>query len=452
MQRSEPVFFLDVVRARGTEDQEVEDVSLRVTSIEYQDSEKKADLLKVVLDNRDLAMFDHPIFEKGTELVVSWGYAGTVSPPRSCIVQKVSGSLSVSIEALDKGVLMHKATLTRTFENQKRSDVVRSIAAEHGYEGDNLHVEDTEVSVPSLVQAAQTDAQFLKKLADEEGFEFFVDFDGLHWHRRRTDQAPLRVLQYYLPPEVGDITGFNVENDVSAKPGAVTAKGRDPLAKKDIVETADHTTVARTTTGANPEVLPARVGETTLAARTEKVDPVTGATTVSYAFPPKTTPDGGASGEVRPTTATTAADAKRQASAVFTRTQQSAIKLSIDMVGDPNIVAKSVVEVRGLGQRLSGNYYVNEATHTIDSGGYKLKLKLSRDGTNKAGGKTVPGDKAKTNKKEGPEPVRQGETVLLEKVEKVDPTTGETTIAFKDTRGREAAPPPAPPTPDKAAP
>jgi phage protein D len=48
-------------------------------------------------------------------------------------------------------------------------------------------------------------------------------------------------------------------------------------------------------------------------------------------------------------------------------------------VGDPTIVANTVVEFDGLGPDFSGNYRVTQATHTIDSSGYRTNFKVRKE-------------------------------------------------------------------------
>lgn len=355
MDRSEPVYYVQVQPEGSSEAQRI-DLSSRVVAFTFEDSEKKADLLKLTVDNQDLSNFDDPVWRNGNKLIVAWGYFGNMAPPRECIIQKVTGALMLTVEAQAKSVLMNKVTKNRVFDAMTRSDVVKEIAKENGYEGPTADVEETDVTYPQITQARLTDAQFIKRLADLEGFEFFVDFDGFHWHRRRVGQAPLRVLQWYMPPAVGDIISFNVENDVFAKPGAAVAKGRDPVKKQDIEGKGSAATTERDTTAPAPEI----------------IDPKTGELTVGKNV---------ASEATAPTTETSPQAAKREADGVYRRAQQTTVDLTIEMVGDPQIVAKSVVDVRGIGKRLSGLYYVKQANHKLDGNGYTLSLKCSTDGT-----------------------------------------------------------------------
>lgn len=62
------------------------------------------------------------------------------------------------------------------------------------------------------------------------------------------------------------------------------------------------------------------------------------------------------------------------------RTQQTTVKMKMTVVGDPTLLAKTVVEVRGIGHRLSGPYYVSTVVH---KGGpsYDCDLTMRSDGT-----------------------------------------------------------------------
>jgi phage protein D len=49
-------------------------------------------------------------------------------------------------------------------------------------------------------------------------------------------------------------------------------------------------------------------------------------------------------------------------------------------IGNPKLKARSVIELRGLGERFSGTYYVTSVTHTIDAGGYRTDFEVKRNG------------------------------------------------------------------------
>jgi phage protein D len=380
------------------------DLSHKVLSFVFEDSEKKADKLVLTVDNWDLTNFDHPVWKKGNLREVSWGYPGEMAPARECVIQKVTGFQQLSVEAHAKSVLMNKLAKCRTFENKKRSDVAREVAEENGYGAQLQDIEDSGEVLPIITQARMTDAQFLRQLATREGFEFYVDFDGLHFHQRRLGQRPVWVFRWYTAPEVGEVIAINIENDVTAKPGAVRVRGRDPLTRRDIDERGSNATTTRDS----------------LAPVIEIVDPETSSTRLERR---------NVSEEVRPSPESSPGTARREADARYRRAQQTTVELTATVLGDPNVLAKTVVEFQGISQRLSGKYFVKEAKHKIDSSGYTVELKCLRDGTSEVGGAPSAGRPNHGS-------AADADPSALRPVEVVDPETGATRIEYRDVRGR----------------
>ena len=400
--RTAPGFFVRVEPEGGAAERV--DLSDRVLSFVFEDSERKADRLVLTVDNWDLSNFDDPVWQKGNVLEVSWGYPGDMAPARACVIQKVTGFQQLSIEAHARSVLMNKVARCRTFERMKRSEVARQIAQEHGYGPALQDIEDTGEVLPVITQARMTDAQLLRRLAQREGFELYVDFDGFHFHQRRLDQRPVRVLRWYTAPEIGEMFSIRIENDVTAKAGAIRVRGRDPLTRRDLDERAANDTTARDT----------------LAPVIVLVDPETGA---------KHRVRRNTSEEIRTTPEATAVSARREAEGRYRRTQQTTVELTATVLGDPGLLAKTVFELEGVGQRLSGAYYVKEARHKIDGTGYTVELKALRDGTSEVGGVPSAG---RLNRQRAAD----ADPDALQPINVVDPETGATRIEHRDTRGR----------------
>lgn len=404
-ERTEPVFYVKV-EPEGAASERV-DLTSRVLSFVFEDAERKADILRLTVDNWDLSNFDDPIWKKGNILEVSWGFPGHMAPARQCVIQKVTGFQTLTIEALSKAILMHKVAKCRVFENKKRSDVAALIAQENGYSGSAVDIEDSGETLTAITQARQTDAQFIKRLAEKEGFEFYIDFDGFHFHKRRLGQRPVRELHWYTAPEVGELLSINIENDVTAKAGATTLRGRDPLTRKDV-----------TAKGSNAETQ-----RDSLATTIEVVDPETGKTHLEKR---------NASEDIRPAAHATEQGAKREADARFRRAQHTTVELSATAIGDPSLLAKTVVQISGIGQRLSGKYYVKEARHKVDSSGYTVEFKAISDGHSQSAGAASKGNPNTTSP-------RNPNDTSLEPIEHVDPETGATHIQYRDARGRGGA-------------
>lgn len=361
--RTAPGVRLTLLPAARAAQGEPVDLTGRIVSFSYEDSESKADKVALTLDNFDLSFFDRPELLGGALLEVSWGYPGNMAPPRRVTIKKLKGFATLTIEGQALSTQMNQQAKTRGWENKKRSDVVREIAAAYGYEGSSVIIEDTKESFDVINQSAETDAWFLRRLADREHFAFFVDDTGFHWHRRKQDTAPHRVFTWFADPDRGDILSIDIESDLMKRAGSVTVKGRDPLERATVEETADKDKTSRTTLGDDIEVVSREAGfDTTI---------VSGADAAM---------DRLATDAVHPTSATTPAQAKREADARFIRAERETVKLTMQVVGDPSLRAKTIVEVRGISARFSGKYHVNEVKHAISSSGYVCDLKLTRDG------------------------------------------------------------------------
>ena len=48
-------------------------------------------------------------------------------------------------------------------------------------------------------------------------------------------------------------------------------------------------------------------------------------------------------------------------------------------MGNPQLVSRIVIELKRLGAKLSGRYYVTSTTHTIDANGYRTEFEAKRD-------------------------------------------------------------------------
>jgi phage protein D len=52
------------------------------------------------------------------------------------------------------------------------------------------------------------------------------------------------------------------------------------------------------------------------------------------------------------------------------------------IIGNPKLRARMLIELRGLGRRFSGSYYVTSVTHTLDASGYRTDFEVKRNARN----------------------------------------------------------------------
>lgn len=433
----DPIFYVTIFPAQADGGGEI-DVSESIMSLTYEDDETKADKLTLQVDNFNLTNFDAPIWKTGNKVEVSWGYQGRTSPPRTCTIQKVTGAVVLSVEALGQDILMNKHSVVKTRDNKKRSDVAREIAEANGYTGDALFIDDTKEVMKHITQARMTDAQLLRDMARREGFEFYVDFDGFHFHKRKLGQQPLRTFTYYTD-KTGDIISFNVENDIYArKAGGMTAAGIDPKSKEKIEEKGDNVTNKGDTALAPTKVI--------ITGISERDGSVTG----------DLVKESGSSHTTQ-TTEPTKEAAARQIQGSYAKNQLNAVQLTMECRGDPYMLAKAIARIEGIGKTISGNYHVTHVAHKVGSG-YVMTVKAKRDGkssptnttaTGQASGKGAASDAgvaAKGAQNNATPPANQDDGKL---VTKIDPKDG--SVSYVDGRGRTQAASPTP-TVDPSAP
>lgn len=384
-QRSEPIIFVKIV-PRGTKGIRV-DLTNRVIGWTFDDNESKADKLTLTVDNWDLSSFDTRVWAKGTVIEFSFGYVGNMAPARQLVIKSVKGATKLKIEAYSKAYLMDRLARCRVFENLTVSEAVERIAGENGFGESVRDIEDTKEKIPFLTQAAISDAKFLRRMAAREGFEFYVDFDGLHFHKRRVGQRPLKSLVWYSD-NTGTLKDFNIDNDVASQPSFTRTSGRDPKKKKNFSVEVDHTKDFSPTLGASEVDAASAAGEFAF-----NIGAIAMKASSGFAVQKHLNKTGvirtrsvaqlpnNAKFTIGRTGTPTKAIAKRGAKGKGFKRRHLAIKMKAIAVGDPQILAKSVVRIEGVGKRLSGNYYVKSASHK-GGAGYVTNLKLLRDGHN----------------------------------------------------------------------
>jgi len=82
----------------------------------------------------------------------------------------------------------------------------------------------------------------------------------------------------------------------------------------------------------------------------------------------------------------TSAEAKQKATDILRRQLLEMVTASGTTVGLPDLRAGRKVEIKGLGPRYEGTYYVTQTTHTIGDAGYRTQFEARRDSADQQGG------------------------------------------------------------------
>lgn len=237
----------------------------------------------------------------------------------------------MAVRGYDKAHQMYRQVKSRTFLNQKDSDIARKIAGEYGLGGGE--VTTTSTVYDHVFQHNQSDMAFLMERAWRIGFECFVDGEKLYFRKPPADSGPAATLTWGE-----DLRSFFPSMTLAEQVDEVTVKGWDMRAKKAIV--------GKATKG---QLYPANGL------------PKTGA---QYA---SSFGDGEKIIVNQPVVSQAEANSLAQArldeiSGVFVEASGAAFRR-------PEIKAGQVVELKNLGDRFSGKYFVTGARHIFNNTG-----------------------------------------------------------------------------------
>ena len=464
MARNErPVVFVSMIR-EGKAKIRV-DMSASLLDFQYTDSDRKADKVRFTVENDDLRHMDNPLWRKGAELEVRWGYTGNVTPPRLVIVSKVTGARRLTIEGLGKESLLTKRKKLRRFRDKTRSEVAAIIAAEYDYTPDTMFIDPTKERFETITQN-RSDGELLQRLAHKEGFQYYLDFDGFHWHPRPFGQKPGKTYIWGAASTAREaVLDFNVKNDVTrSRYKVVTVKGINPTTGEVFTAVgsnsvsierkvlADH--LDNLERVSRQSIDPADIALEELTPDewfTEdlsipyNVDNITDAENVIELIDPESKETQFRAFDaaydpvdVTPTSEPTQEAAQTQARKRYVKGQQVAVKLTLTVIGDPYFSAKSVFQFTTPAKRITGKYYAKEVVHTISGGGpYQMSISAITDGEN-LHGKRSAGEK--NNKVADDASHTLGQDPALYDMQEVETINPITKVAYKywiDGNGRD---------------
>src|SRR5262245_11419035 len=261
------------------------------------------------------------------------------------------GTSILDVVAMDPTVLMNLQERVRPWPNMADSEVASAIFRDPAYAFASVVDPTTwkrQENEQTLMQRG-TDIRFLQELARRNGFECYVETNGLtgaiegHFHAPRLDVPPQGVLSVNVR-DATNVNSFSARHDMF-RPATVQATNLDVATRSDQQARVGRpalSTLGKTTAleeARQRRVLPSRTG----LART---------------------------GELQP-----------YAQALVDRSA-----LAITAEGEVNTVAyggilraKRPVLVRGAGQQFSGVYYVERVHHVLTADSYRQSFSLRRN-------------------------------------------------------------------------
>lgn len=238
----------------------------------------------------------------------------------------------LTVTALDLAHRLGKATKVRTFQKQKHSDVVSTIAREAGL---RAQVEATKITFDYLIQTT-TNYAFLDEIAFRTGFEWRIDDKALVF-KPRSSTRPVTVTYGE------DVRRIRARFTGASEATDVTVRSWDPLTKRAVVgkQTIANARSAGSTGGSSS------LGDN---GRT-KAKAFAGALGTSTLI------------------ATSSDEATQIAQALGARVATADLDVRCECLGNPKIKAGSTVKLENAGTKLSGTYYVTSVDHHFGRGG-----------------------------------------------------------------------------------
>lgn len=144
-----------------------------ITDIEVEESDTEADLGRITVEDINYEFSVGVNLSEGTPIKIKMGFAKNNRLVLDGEITHFEGDFRddgvpvLVIGCIDNTNKMTKEKKSRVFKKKTVSAVVKQIAGEHGMQA---KVQDTGEVIDQITQEDETDAQLLRKLADDEAF------------------------------------------------------------------------------------------------------------------------------------------------------------------------------------------------------------------------------------------------------------------------------------------
>jgi len=286
----------------------------------------------------------------GTEIELRFGYGDVkgLQPLVKGVVTEITtnfpetGSPELAISGYDSAFPMTNGKSSRTWKDARDSDAVQEIASFHNLKAS---IGRTEEQHKQIEQNEESDFEFVKKLADRNHFEVFVDSDGtLHFQKPDDRKDGILTLQYGA-----GLLSFKPEANLAGQIARVEVYGWNPKTGERITGEAR----AGQESGLEPQRKSAGQLFSSLTSNAKK-EPVLRMRTPVF----------------------TQAEANSRAKAALNERAKQFLTGEAETIGLPEIRPDTNVTLENLGKPFSKTYYVQQATHKIDAGGYRTRFKV----------------------------------------------------------------------------
>ena len=323
---------------------------LGVSVCQYAEGGDRFEVLVNALNSTDqqLKWIDTDHAKQGNQITIEVGYQGNLT---QILVGEIAAvrvayandqAAQLQIQGFDRLHRLRRGRRTRAFLQVKDSQIAEQIAA-------NLQLEpqvtDSSVVHEYVLQNNLSDIDFLMERARRIRYEVVVD-DRTLMFRPQSNHLGATVTVEYMR----DLKWFNVRQSTVRQVSDVTVRGWNPASKEAILGVA-------------------RIGAET----TKMQGAESGPQIADAAF-------GAFSDATVENPVASQSEADQMADARFNALALELTAGEGEIVGDPTVRAGNTIDLRGLGTRFSGIYYVMKAEHRLSPEiGYVTRFDVRRN-------------------------------------------------------------------------
>ena len=310
----------------------------------------------------DFKYSDTTTFDIGKRIHVQMGYADRLISMAHCVISTLtprfseSGPPTIGVTGLDSMFKLRdrkpKEGEEKKYVNQFDSDIAKAVAQRNHMQ---CQADQTSEQHPLVVQKNQDDAQFLMERAKRIDFDCYVQVDPQTaqdklFFVKPTDGRDGRRSRIYVFEWGTSLINFNPTLTLAKQVSKVTVRGWDPKTKSKIVYTAsknDLPGLGGDSGGVSgPEAVEKRLND--------KQDTIVDAPVTSQQ------------------------EARDLATSLLRERAYEFITGSGQVIGLPDLRPGDNVELKGLGKRFSGTYYVKKVEHSIGTSGYHTQFEVRK--------------------------------------------------------------------------
>ena len=172
-----------------------------ITLVEFEESDEEANLVRITVSDPDFYFLNSTNLTKKMKVKVWLGFVKKYRQVLEGEVTHIEADLgddgipNVVIGCTDTSNAMTYTKKTRKWTKQTANAIVSSIAREYGY---TAVTPSSTTAIDEVSQEDETDAQIIKRLADDEGFQFYINSQNktIYFGIRFNDTAIVDNLYY----------------------------------------------------------------------------------------------------------------------------------------------------------------------------------------------------------------------------------------------------------------